>query len=84
MRWSTRRQCATREGGVLVSMTVSTGRKVDGSRTRTALRVSLAKDRTVKRLLHELISLGERAERRDFMRLALRLRSVLAEIGHEV
>ena len=54
------------------------------TRGRTASRVSPARDRTVKRLLYELVRLGERTGRRDFVKLTMRLHSVLAEMGHDV
>lgn len=54
-------------------------------RKRSAvLRVSVAKDRTVKRLLSELISVGARTKQRQVVRLTMRLHSVLVEIGHDV
>ena len=53
-------------------------------RRRSVLRVSVAKDRTVKRLLNELISVGARIKQRQVVRLTMRLHSVLVEIGHDV
>ena len=45
---------------------------------------SPAKDRTVKRLLYELLKLAERTGRPDVVKLTMRLRSVLGEMGHDV
>ena len=51
---------------------------------RTTVRISLAKDRTVKRLLYELAQLADDAQMRDLVALTLSLRTVLREIGHDV
>lgn len=49
-----------------------------------APRRSVAKDRTVKRLLRELVALGERVKQRRVVTLSLRLRQVLLRCGHDV
>ncbi len=51
---------------------------------KAVLRVATAKDRTVKRLLYDLIRIGERQRQPDIVKSAMRLRSVLVEIGHDV
>ena len=51
---------------------------------RVTIHVSPAKERTLKRLFRELVSLGEQTDRDDLVAVALQLRSVLREIGHDV
>lgn len=48
------------------------------------LRASVARDRTLKRLLRELVAIGERAKQRRVVTVSMRLRSVLLEFGHDV
>ena len=76
------REHTTRTGDRRVASAAKPSNGVFGS--RVTLRVSTAKDRTVKRLLHELVRLGERDRHRGVVRAAMRLRSVLIEIGHEL
>ena len=51
---------------------------------RVTIHVSPAKERTLRRLLRELVNLGEPTNRDDLVAVALQLRSVLREIGHDV
>jgi len=78
----TTRSTVSQRRARVVSSVKPTGKN---ERLRPAtLRVSVAKDRTVKRLLYELVRLAERTHRRDVVKLTLRLHSVLAEVGHDV
>jgi hypothetical protein len=48
------------------------------------LRVSPAKDRTLKRVLYALGRVGEQMGRRDVVRLTAQLHGILTEMGHDV
>jgi hypothetical protein len=58
---------------------------VDGGGWRKSpRRGAVAKDRTLRRLLQELVALGENASDHQIVTLTRQLRSVLLEIGHDV